>query len=459
MPPPTPFDHVEARAADNRLFIKIGDQTFVRDLPYDKRKLARILLEGVSFYRTALHLPQTVDELEQKALDAMLFRLDPHSGFLDLADYKNLQQDTQGAFGGVGVEIGLQQGLLTIVAPIAGSPAERAGLQSKDRILAIDRQDSLGQNLEWAVRRIRGKIGEPVTLTIKRPGREDAFDVTLVRDKIEAVAVKSRRLPNGVGYVRITQFNARTDEDLNKALGEMAQAEGGLRAIALDLRNDPGGLLEQAVAIANDFLPSGMIVNSIGRGYLPERERFADGRGRWTKTPLVVLVNAGSASASEIVAGALKDHGRALLVGYQTFGKGSVQSIFELRNETGLRLTTAMYYTPSGASIQEFGITPNIRFLPPDGVDDLSYSEARLEGHFKNRTRSEPPKPDGQLDAKTLYEAYLAKGWVKKPTDEPSDDADLLLVFTERLLAGDDSSVPALIARAKDLAVQVGAAR
>jgi carboxyl-terminal processing protease len=456
-PIPTPYDAVAVQVTPGHVQIRVGGQAFDRDLPYDKKKLARVLLDGVAFYRTALQLPQSADELLQKALDAMLFKLDPHSGFLNLTDYKQLQEDTQGSFGGVGIEIGLLRGFLTIISPIAGSPAERAGLKSKDRITAIDHLETIGKTSDWAVERIRGKIGTAVILTIKRAGRVDLFDVTLVREKIEAVATKSRMLPGQIGYVRVIQFNTRTADDLERSLRELAA--GGCRAVVLDLRNDPGGLLDQAVAVADKFLPAGMIVNTIGRGYIQERERFVSGRGAWTKTPMVVLVNGGSASASEIVAGALRDHRRALLIGFQTFGKGSVQSIFELRNQTGLRLTTAMYYTPSGASIQAFGITPHVRFNLPENETDRSLGEAQIPGHFQNSRRVPAPAPDIELNAERAYEFAQARRWVKKDDDETesefNDENDLLLAFAQRVLAADDLSVDNLLARAKGLATQI----
>ena len=453
-PIPTPYDNVEVQASPTRVAIKAGGDAFARNLPADKRKLAQIILDGVDFCKTALRLTQSRDDLLHMALDAMMYRLDPHSGFLDLGDYKNLQQETQGSFGGVGVEIGLRKGLLVVIAPLEGSPAAKAGLESQDRIVAIEHEDTLGQTLEWAVRRIRGKIGTAVLLTVKRAGRPDAFEVSLVRDKIEAVAVRSKLLPGRIGWVRLIQFNARIEDDMDKAIQELETASGGLRALILDLRNDPGGLLDQAVAVSDRFLSSGLIVDTIGRGYLQERERFASGHGPWTKVPMVTLVNGGSASAAEIVAGALKDHERALVLGYQTFGKGSVQSIFELPNENGLRLTTAMYYTPSGASIQEFGITPHIRLRPPHEDVDPYYSEARMEHHRKNQTRAQPPAPNLEIDAKALFDYAMAKRWIKKEVDEYSDypaDNDMVLALATRLLVGDDLSIPALISRAKDI--------
>jgi len=459
-PIPTPYDAVEVKstpaASPTHVELTTGAAKFARDLPNDKRTLARVIVDGVEFCRVNLRLPQSRDELLQLALDAMMYRLDPHSGFLNLHDYRSLQQETQGLFGGIGVEIGMRNAMLLVIAPLEGTPAARAGLQSQDRIVAIDREETLGHGLEWGVSRIRGRVGTPVTLTIRRTGVAETFDVTLVRANIEAVAVKSKLLPGRIGWVRLMSFNARTEDDLDQALRDLDAANGGMRALILDMRRNPGGLLEQAVAVADRFLASGLIVNTIGRGYLPERERFATGRGQWTKVPMILLVDPGSASASEIVAGALKDHERALVLGFQTFGKGSVQSIFELPNENGLRLTTAMYYTPSGASIQEFGITPHIRLRVAHEENDPWVSEAQLRqsGNFKSRSRGKPPAPDLEVDVNALADYALAKGWVKKERDDFNDDNDLTLAFATHLLTGDDFSIPTLIAHAKAIVAQ-----
>ncbi|NLH49911.1 MAG: S41 family peptidase [Myxococcales bacterium] len=448
-PIPTPFDDVKVTVAPTHLRIEGGGQIFDRDLPADKRALARVLLDGVAFCRSALRLKQSPEELQQMALDSMLYKLDPHSGFLELTDYKQLKQETEGSFGGVGIEISMVGGFLTIVSPLEGAPAQQQGLRSKDRITAIDHLETIGQTIDWAVKRIRGKIGTTVVLTIRRPGEDKTFDVTLARTRIEAIAIKSKLLPGRIGHVRVIQFNARTADDLEKALREFSAAPGGLRALILDLRNDPGGLLDQAVAVTDKFLTGGLIVNTIGRGSLEERERYASSRGAWTRVPLVVLVNNGSASASEIVAGALKDHQRGLVVGWQTFGKGSVQSIFELRNEAGLRLTTAMYYTPSGESIQAHGITPHIRFDSDDPDRDL-YSEAKLEGHIDNSNKRPAQQPLLEVNAKNLYDHYLAKGLIKSDAEAFSDDADFLLVFVRKLLdEATDFSIGGLTAQAQ----------
>ena len=455
-PIPTPYDKVVIKADPTFIDVRIHGQTFRRALEYDKRELCKTLLDGIEFFRQTLGLKQKPDELLQMTLDAMVDKLDPHSGFLNLADYNNLMEDTQGSFGGVGIEIGMRNGFLTVIAPIEGGPAARKGIQSKDRIVAIDHVDTLGQTLNWAVQRLRGTIGTKVLVTIKRAGKDKPLDFEITRERIEASAIKTKRLPGDIGYIQIIQFNARTSAEIDKALADFRADSGGLRALIVDVRNNPGGLLDQVVDVADKFLPGGLIVDTIGRGLLQDRERFATGRGLYTKVPMVVLVNSGSASASEILAGALKDQHRALIVGSQTFGKGSVQSIFELRNDTGLRLTTALYYTPSHTSIQAFGITPNIRFnLPEKEEEGFDMRESTLAGHRQNPETSVPPKPEVEADIEPIIKFYLARKWIAPLTGEPGDDTDFLLAFAKRLLNTNDLSISALIERGRQMLAEV----
>lgn len=456
-PIPTPYDDAVLETTPTEIKLTARGKNFQRKLPYNKRELAETLLAGVEFLRATLELKQDESEALHTALDAMLYQLDPHSGFLNLTDYTQLRQDTQGSFGGVGVEIGMRNGLLTVVAPIDDSPGAKAGIKARDTIVAIDRVDTYGQTLEWAVQRIRGKIGTSVLLSIKRDGLDKPLDITVERGKIRAVATKSKMLPGRVGYVRIIQFSARTTNDLRDAIQTFEQTPGGMRCLVLDFRNNPGGLLDQAVEASDLFLDSGLIVNAIGRGYTEEQEYFAKATGTRTKVPIVALVNPGSASASEIVVGALKDQGRALVVGYQTFGKGTVQSIFELPQATGLRLTTAMFYTPSGESIQAHGITPNVRFDLPE-TERPVVTEHQLTGHLKNVKNQDPPTPDVAVDAEALFKYFVKRGWLKETDDPDSDDGDLTLTFVQRLLQTDDLSVSALLTRARTMVAEVPAA-
>jgi len=302
----------------------------------------------------------TTKQLVNGAIDGMLASLDPHSAYLTPELYRDLQVETKGAFGGLGIEITQKNGMLTIVAPIEDTPADRAGLKSGDVILKIGGQFTKDMSLVEAVKKLRGKKNTSVRLTIKREGSEKLRDVKLVREIIKIRSVKSKTLEPGYGYLRITQFQERTDEDLNRALRTLSDDAGGLRGLVLDLRNNPGGLLSQAVQVADVFLDGGMIVYTDGRLENQRQKYFAHKAGTWEAFPMVVLVNAGSASASEIVAGALQDHKRARVLGQPTFGKGSVQTILPLHEEAALRLTTARYYTPNGRSIQAKGIEPDV---------------------------------------------------------------------------------------------------
>ncbi|MDP8225214.1 MAG: S41 family peptidase [Candidatus Lernaella stagnicola] len=449
-PIPTPFDDIQIETSPVKITMNVGAAAFERELTSDKRDVAQVLLDGVEFIRQHIDTKKEPADLLQTALDAMLNKLDPHSGFLNLTDYSQLKQDTEGAFGGVGIEIGMSDGILTVIAPIEGTPAHLAGLLAKDRIVAIDGVESYGQTLNWAVKRIRGKVGEPVVLSVRRAGKKTPLDISVVRGKIKAVATKTRLLPGGIGHIRVIQFSARTQRDLLEAIRDFESQPEKVRCLILDFRNNPGGLLEQSVAVADLFLNSGLIVNTIGRGFMEDREHFAGRQGTRTNIPLVAMVNSGSASASEIVVGALKDHGRALVVGYQTFGKGSVQSIFELPNRTGLRLTTAMHYTPSGASIQAHGITPHVRFELPE-TETAFFSESKLAGHLKNITGDKAPDPDVSVAVDRLWYAYEKKGRVKRDAEPFSDESDLQLAFVRDLLDSPDLSVAALTERAREL--------
>ena len=323
--------------------------------------------EGLENFTNILTLIQKnyVDEVETKqliegAINGMLAALDPHSAYLTPDLYKELQVDTKGSFGGLGIEITTRNGMLTIVSPIEDTPAYRAGLKSGDQIMKIDGEFTKDMTLVDAVKKMRGAKDTKVTLTLKRETQAELFDVTLTREIIKIRSVKSKMLESGYGYVRVTQFQERTDDDLERALKALDKEAGGLQGLVLDLRNDPGGLLTQAVKVSDLFLDSGLIVYTDGRLENQRQKYFAHKPGTWSEFPMVVLVNSGSASASEIVAGALQDHKRALVLGTTTFGKGSVQTILPLDDNSALRLTTARYYTPNGRSIQATGIVPDI---------------------------------------------------------------------------------------------------
>jgi len=361
--------------------------------------------EGLETFTNILSIVQKnyVEEVPTKklvegAINGMLASLDPHSAYLTPDLYKELQVDTKGSFGGLGIEITNRNGLLTVVAPIEDTPAYRAGVKSGDQIIKIDGEFTKDMTLVDAVKKMRGQKDTKVTLTIRRESRPDLFDITLVREVIKIQSVKSKVLEKGYGYIRLTQFQERTDDDLERALKKLDK-EGGIQGIVLDLRNNPGGLLTQAVKVSDLFLDSGLIVYTDGRLENQKQKYFAHKAGTWSDFPMVVLVNVGSASASEIVAGALQDHKRALVLGTTTFGKGSVQTILPLDDNSALRLTTARYYTPSGRSIQATGIVPDItmdqgtQIAKADRPSTTPLREANLRGHLEH------PKGDKQPEA------------------------------------------------------------
>jgi carboxyl-terminal processing protease len=307
---------------------------------------------------------QYVDEVPPKeliysAIKGTLRGLDPHSSFLDPESYKEMQVETSGSFGGLGIEITLKDDILTVVSPIEGTPAYRAGLNTGDRIVKIDGLVTKDMQLPDAVKRMRGKPGSKVTISVVREGWTEPKDYDIVREQIRVQSVRSHDLGNGVAYIKLRQFQEQSPHDIEAALEKFDK--NGMKALVLDLRNDPGGLLTAAVEVSEKFIDDGrLVVYTEGRVRNQNMRFSAHAKKGYTKMPMVVLVNQGSASASEIVAGALQDWGRAIVVGTQTFGKGSVQTIIPLSDGSGLRLTTAKYFTPKGRSIHGKGITPDI---------------------------------------------------------------------------------------------------
>jgi carboxyl-terminal processing protease len=335
------------------------------------------------------------NKLIESAIDGMLSALDPHSSYMDAKEFRDMQVQTRGEFGGLGLEVSMENGMIKVVSPIADTPAARAGIKSGDLITALDRKQLQGLTLQEAVDKMRGPVHASITLTIVRKGVEKPFEVTMVRDVIHIKPVKYSA-ENDVGYIQITSFNEQTTGDLEEAVKHLKKEIGpNLKGYLLDLRNNPGGLLDQAISVSDDFLDEGAIVITKGRN-LEETQRTNARLGDITDgKKLVVLINGGSASASEIVAGALQDHRRATIVGTRSFGKGSVQTIIPLGPNGALRLTTARYYTPSGRSIQAKGIEPDAvveEDLPADvkgesvsvkGESVSGESEASLRGHLK----------------------------------------------------------------------------
>jgi len=357
-----------------------------------------------------------VEEVDTKklvygAINGMLSSLDPHSSFMPPDSYKEMKIDTKGAFGGLGIEISIKDGVLTVISPIEDTPAFKAGIKSGDMILKIDEKFTKDLNINDAVKRMRGQKGSKVILTIMREGFDKPKEFPIVRDIIQVKSVRFHLMDGGYGYVRIAQFQEKTDDDLSKALKSMKEEyKSELKGLVLDMRNDPGGLLDQAVKVADHFVPVGqMIVYTEGREKDSKMQFTAKKGDKEPNYPIVVVINGGSASASEIVAGALQDHKRAIVLGTQSFGKGSVQTIIPLSDDSGLRLTTARYYTPKGRSIQAKGITPDIAVeaveLPKTTgkKDSMHLREKDLENHFETEDKSgaaEVKKDEKQIDKK-----------------------------------------------------------
>ncbi len=344
------------------------------------------------------------DQLVYGAIKGMLSTLDPHTIFLPPDEYKAMRADTSGEFGGLGVEIAAGEDSLVVVAPIDDTPAARAGIQAGDKILAIDGESTKGMSVPVAVRRMRGELGTKVSLLLMREGFEAPLQLALLRDRVRVQSVEWRLYPDGRGYVRIKSFQERTDEHLGKALAAMKEANAGqeLQGLVIDLRNNPGGLLDQAVRIADRFIAEGLIVSTQGRGGKELEAARAHAAGTEPAYPLVVLVNGGSASASEIVAGALQDHGRGVVVGAKTFGKGSVQTVIDLDDGSGLKMTIARYYTPSHRSIHGKGIEPDVALadaVDPAALPAFARGEGRIEHVAASRNAENLRADDLQLDA------------------------------------------------------------
>jgi carboxyl-terminal processing protease len=336
--------------------------------------------------------PPNEEKMIEAAIDGMLTSLDPHSSYMNAKRFQEMQVQTKGEFGGLGIEVTMENGLVKVVAPIDDTPAAKAGIMANDLIIKLDGAEVQGLSLNEAVDKMRGKVNTPITLTIMRQGAKEPLDFKLVRDviRVKSVKVEIGGPQKDVGYIRISSFTEQTQEGLEAALNQVRKDTGDkLKGYILDLRNNPGGLLDQAISVSDSFLDRGEVVSTRGRN-ADETQRFNAQKGDLTDgKPVVVLINGGSASASEIVAGALQDHKRATVIGTRSFGKGSVQTIIPLGAQGALRLTTARYYTPAGRSIQAKGIDPDTiieQELPPEllGKDTSTKGEASLRGHLTN---------------------------------------------------------------------------
>lgn len=356
------------------------------DLPLEE---LRLLAEAFGRIKATYVEPVTDEQLLEDAIRGMLGGLDPHSAYLDAEDFEQLREGTSGKFGGLGIEVGMEDGLIKVVAPIDDTPAARAGIRTGDLIVRIDGQPVKGLSLSDAVDLMRGEPGSVIELSIVREGEGSPLNFELERAIIQVASVKQRMLAPGFGYLRISNFQSNTTQDLREAIAALREENAGpLKGAVLDLRNNPGGVLDAAVGVSDIFLPKGRVVYTEGRLPDSKLEFSAEPDDLLEGAPLVVLVNGGSASASEIVAGAIQDHQRGLIMGEQTFGKGSVQTIVPIDDQSALKLTTARYYTPSGRSIQAQGIVPDI-LLPrgelvlEDAEDGIQLSEASLRRHLE----------------------------------------------------------------------------
>ncbi len=387
-----------------------GSET--KTLPLDD---LRMFAEVYGRIKSAYVEPVDDSKLLQDAIRGMLAGLDPHSSYLEPEAFESLQVHTSGEFGGLGIEVGLEDGFVRVIAPIDDTPAQRAGIRAGDLIIKLDDTPVQGLSLNEAVDLMRGEIGSEIRLTIVRDGVEKPFEVKLVRDAIKVASVRSRLLEPGYGYLRISQFQLNTGKDLIDEL-ETLEREAPLNGLVLDLRNNPGGVLQAAVEVTDAFIDEGLIVYTEGR--LPNSElRFsASEQTAAPELPLVVLINGGSASASEIVAGALQDHRRAILMGTDSFGKGSVQTVLPLGNDRALKLTTARYFTPNGRSIQAQGIHPDLVVeeakLTALGQDP-QIKERDLAGHLENGTAAAQAAGEDPALATSDFQLYQALNLLK----------------------------------------------
>ncbi len=348
------------------------------DTPFEAvEQLGRVLVEVENEYVDPVDRTKLVDG----AIKGMVAELDPHSSYMPAEEFKAFESDTEGEFGGIGIEVENRNDQLIVLAPIEGSPADRAGVLSGDHIVGVDGKDPGSVPLDKLVKELRGAPGSHVRVAIRREGASDIIVLDLVREIIHVPSVASKLLKNGVAYIRVRQFQERTHDELLEAVGKLRARSGGpLAGILLDLRADPGGLVAQAADVADEFLDDGVIYTARHRGQIVD-EVTARAGGALTKEPCVVLVNNWTASASELVAGALQDHKRATIVGEPTFGKGSVQAILSLPNGAGMRLTISRYYTPSGRAIQAAGVHPDV-VVESKKADAVSFRESDLEGHL-----------------------------------------------------------------------------
>lgn len=429
-------------------FPALADKEVKPGLPIDE---LRTFAEVYSAIKQGYVEPVEDKKMITNAISGMLSNLDPHSTYLDADAFKDLQVGTQGEFGGLGIEVGMEDGLVKVISPIEDTPAYKAGVKAGDLIFKLDDTPVKGLTLSEAVKKMRGKPKTPIKLSIIRKGETKPIELTLVREVIKVQSVKSKLVEPGYGWIRVTQFQENTTAEVAKAVSGLYKESGKLQGLVLDLRNDPGGLLNSAIGVSAAFLPPDVkVVSTDGRTEDAKQEFRARAQDylRGTKedplktlpleirkVPMIVLVNGGSASASEIVAGALQDHKRAIVVGTQTFGKGSVQSVLPLPGNTAIKLTTARYYTPEGRSIQAKGITPDIvvEETPNGNSAAMRVREADLDRHLNNDREKEAagkeaPKPEAKSQNKTPAKP----GKEKNGKDEAEEDLPQRLEYASK---------------------------
>ena len=398
--------------------LEIARPTNANEASENKSTYEQLSLFGDIFERIREKYVEEVndEDLIRAAINGMLTSLDPHSSYLPPSDFDQMKVQTRGEFGGLGIEVTQEEGYVKVVSPIDDTPAFRAGIEAGDLITAVDGQSLLGLSLDEAVKLMRGPVGSEIVLTIFRETIEEPYDVTIIRDTIKPLVVR-HRLEGDTAYVRLTTFNDQTYRGLEKAIKEMTKEAGGIKNIngfVLDLRNNPGGLLSQAIKVSDAFLDKGEIVSTRSK-HKGEGDRFNAMRGDLAKgKPIVVIINGGSASASEIVAGALQDHRRAIILGTKSFGKGSVQTIMPLQGNGAIRLTTSRYYTPSGRSIQAVGVVPDILVEPRKASEDdenskKTRSEASLRGSLTKELSETDKKRLDEEEEKLNEKAKLQR--------------------------------------------------
>lgn len=404
-----PFAYAETEEKDNTTTSEIvenGDSTEAPEeqaeteslpLPLDElRKFANV------FGKIKHDYVEEIDDatLLTYAIRGMLSSLDPHSAYLDDSAFSDLRENTSGSFGGLGIEVGMENGFVKVISPIDDTPAQKGGIEAGDLIIKLDNTPVKGMSLNQAVEAMRGETGTDIRLTIVREGEREPFEVKLTRDVIKVTSVKTVNLDGEYGYVRITQFQAQTGDDFEKGLDKLESQIEQLKGLIIDLRNNPGGVLQASVDVADTLLEEGLIVYTKGRSKVSEFSREATPGDRTNGMPIIVLINGGSASASEILAGALQDHDRAVIMGTQSFGKGSVQNVLALGEDHGLKLTTARYYTPNGRSIQAQGIVPDIevnRATLSEEQQSRQFKESDLAGHLGSEGSEETAEQKEEL--------------------------------------------------------------